>query len=212
MSRSTAFPYPLYLVISESFCQGRDLLDVAEQAILGGVDLIQLREKDDTVTDFLRKAKLLKELTDAYGIPLLINDNLFVAQAVDAAGIHVGQRDVDPIAISKQWNEASKLIGYSLEAKEQLQSPNIAFADYLGISPVFSTATKTDTLIEWGLGGIAWIRERTEKPLVAIGNMNKKHAKAVIEAGADCIAVVSAICGAPNPQKAAYELKNELLK
>jgi thiamine-phosphate pyrophosphorylase len=104
------------------------------------------------------------------------------------------------------------MIGYSIEHLSQLDNEQTAVSDYLGISPVFKTDTKTDTVTEWGLEGISKIRQLTEKPLVAIGNIHLGNAKAVINAGADCLAVVSAICGAEDPQKAAYELKNEILK
>ncbi|TYR31804.1 thiamine phosphate synthase [Sphingobacterium phlebotomi] len=211
MKRQSFFPYKLYLVISESDCKGRNLLEVAEQAILGGADIIQLREKNDRTDTFIRKAFQLKEITDKYQIPLIINDNLEVAKKVDPAGIHVGNNDLPPVEIRKQWDN-TKYIGYSIEFLEQLENEQAAVSDYLGISPVFSTPTKADTITEWGLEGIAEIRRLTDKPLVAIGNIHLHNVKSVVNAGTDCIAVVSEICGATNPQKTAYELKNEILK
>lgn len=206
------FPYKLYLVISEADCKGKNMMDVARQAMKGGVDIIQLREKKASVTAFTTKALQLKALADEYRVPLIINDNLMVAEHVNAAGIHVGNNDLPPADIRREWNAANKIIGYSIEYIEQLQNEQIESADYLGISPVFGTATKTDTVTEWGLEGIIAIRQLTGKPLVAIGNMQLNNVKAVIDAGADCIAVVSAICSAANPEKAAYDLKNEMLK
>lgn len=211
MKRQPSFPYKLYLVISESDCKGRDFLEVAEQAILGGVDIIQLREKNDSIDTFICKSYQLKEITDKYQVPLIINDNLEVAKKVDPAGIHVGNNDLPPVEIRKQWDD-SKCIGYSIEFLEQLENEQTAVSDYLAISPVFNTLTKTDTVTEWGLKGIAEIRQLTDKPLVAIGNIHLHNVKSVMNAGADCIAVVSEICGAMNPQKAAYELKNEILR
>lgn len=210
MKKQSAFPYKLYLVISQADCKGRNFLEVAEQAILGGVDIIQLREKNDPINTFVHKAFQLKEITDKYQIPLIINDNLEVAKKVDATGIHVGTKDVAPTAIRKQWG-TTKYIGYSIEHLDQLRSEQIPVSDYLGISPVFSTPTKTDTVTEWGLEGIKTIRRFTDKPLVAIGNLHRGNVKAVLAAGADCIALVSAICSATNPQKAACQLKNEIL-
>lgn len=212
MKLHSQFPYLLYLVISENDCKERDLFKVAKQAIFGGVDIIQLREKNSNENDFLEKAKQLKEITDKYNIPLIINDNFQIAQQVKAAGIHVGTSDLSPVIIREQWKEEKKIIGYSIEYLEQLNNNQTELSDYLGISPIFKTDTKKDTITEWGLDGLTKIRQLTNKPLVAIGNMNLKNAKAVQNAGADCIAVVSAICGASNPEKAAYELKNELLK
>lgn len=207
-----SFPYQLYLVISEADCAGKNFLQVAEQAILGGVDIIQLREKNDSPELFLQKAQQLLEITDKYGIPLIINDNIEVAEKVSSAGIHVGNSDTAPTYLRQIPLIKDKIIGYSVEHLIQLESEETAVSDYLGISPVFKTNTKTDTITEWGLEGIAKIRQLTEKPLVAIGSVHLKNAKAIIHAGADCLAVVSAICSAENPQKAAYELKNEILK
>lgn len=206
------FPYQLYLVISEADCVGRNFLQVAEQAILGGVDVIQLREKNSSTDSFLVKAQQLIELTDKYSVPLIINDNIEVAEKVNAAGIHVGNSDASPVYLRQQPLLLHKIIGYSIEYLSQLDNEQTAVSDYLGISPVFRTDTKTDTITEWGLEGIKTIRQLTEKPLVAIGHIHLGNAKEVMNAGADCLAVVSAICGAPDPQKAAYQLKNEILK
>lgn len=212
MDFDTSFPYQLYLVISEQDCRGINYLHVAERAIIGGVDIIQLREKELTTHLYLAKARQLKEITDKYGIPLIINDNLEVAQELGAAGIHVGNHDISPSHIRKAWYSPRPLVGYSIENLEQLKNEQIPLSDYLGISPVFNTETKKDTITEWGLEGIVNIRQRTDKPLVAIGNIHIQNARRVIQAGADCLAVVSAICGSENPEKAAFELKNEILK
>lgn len=206
------FPYQLYLVISEADCKGKNFLKVAEQAILGGVDIIQLREKNDSTELFLQKARQLIEITEKYNIPLIINDHIEVAEKVNSAGIHVGNSDTPPTQLRQHPFIKNKMIGYSIEHLSQLDNEQTAVSDYLGISPVFKTDTKTDTVTEWGLEGVSKIRQLTEKPLVAIGNIHLGNAKAVINAGADCLAVVSAICGADDPQKAAYELKNEILK
>lgn len=205
------FPYALYLVISQEACKGKDMIQVAEQAIQGGVDIIQLREKKVSEQLFLKRAQQLMEITEKHGVPLIINDNPKVASKVGAAGIHVGSKDIQPTALREQAHFKKKLIGHSIEYLAQLDNGQAAVSDYLGISPVFRTATKRDTVTEWGLEGIGKIRELTPKPLVAIGNLHIQNAGTVIRAGADCIAVVSAICGADNPQKAAYELKNTIL-
>ena len=205
------FPYRLYLVVSEDACVGRDIIWVTEQAIKGGVDVVQLREKHLSATDFSTSALRLKELLERYNVPLIINDNLEVAKAVNAAGIHVGNSDIPPSKIKQLWPECGT-VGYSIEYLEQLYTPEIQHSDYLGVSPVFSTLTKTDTVTEWGLEGILNIRALTSNPLVAIGNMNAYNARNVIRAGADCLAVVSAICGAEDPAKAAEALRNQIEK
>lgn len=205
------FPYRLYLVISEEDCKGKDILSVAEMAIKGGVDIIQLREKKCSTSDFVIKANRLSELLSKYNVPLIINDNIEVAITNNASGIHVGNNDIPPSKIRSIWPK-DKIIGYSIEYIEQLTNAEIVHADYLGISPVFSTQTKLDTITEWGLEGIRDIRSRTDKPFVAIGNMNEENAFSVMKAGANCIAVVSAICAANDPTKAAYAIRNEIEK
>ena len=208
---ANSFPYKLYLVISEEACKHDHFLTVAEQAVKGGVDLVQLREKNASTATFQQKAFQLKEILDRYQVPLIINDNLEVARQVEAFGIHVGTSDIPPTQIRKQW-ENVQCLGYSIEDLQQLECLETKTADYLGVSPVFKTDTKTDTIIEWGLSGVEKIRSLTQKPLVAIGNMNVENANEVIKSGADCIAVVSAICAAQNPAKAAEQLRNEIEK
>jgi thiamine-phosphate pyrophosphorylase len=136
---------------------------------------------------------------------LIINDAVDVALEMGAEGIHVGRSDEPPSSIRRRW---PKCIGYSLEFLEQLESEEVKVADYLGISPVFSTPTKTDTVTEWGLSGIRKIRSLTRLPLVAIGGIHAHNAEAVLAAGADSLAVVSAICSAENPAAVAAHLKS----
>jgi|GEM_PF-3852920 len=157
------FPYPLYLVISENDCIHHPFEIVLEEAILGGVDIIQLREKDCSNKDFLVKAKRTKAITDRYGIPLIINDNIFVAKEIEAFGVHVGNTDTPPTEVRKLLGSKS-IIGYSLEYWEQLESNESLCADYLAASPIFSTTTKTNTVTEWGLEGITK-NEMIEKEL-----------------------------------------------
>jgi thiamine-phosphate pyrophosphorylase len=205
------FPYRLYLVTNDTACLGRNMFQIVEAAIKGGVDLVQIREKNLTTQAFLLKALKMKELLDKYNVPLIVNDNLEVAMACNAAGMHVGNSDISPVEIRKVW-PACNLIGYSIEAETHLQNEAAAAADHFGISPVFGTKTKIDTIIEWGLAGVRKIRSATTKPLVAIGNINAANAADLIMAGADCLAVVSAICSAANPAKAAEEIRNEIEK
>lgn len=205
------FPYRLYLVVAEENCGGKNMPDLVEQAVLGGVDIVQLREKKIAAAEFIQRALQLQEVLAKYNVPLIINDNLDVAKQVDAFGIHVGNSDLPPTQIKSLWSNCQS-IGYSIEYLEQLETQESHVADYLGISPVFATPTKTNTVTQWGLDGIQTIRSLTTKPLVAIGNMNTGNAYNVIKAGADCIAVVSAICGAPDSLKAAHEIRTQIEK
>lgn len=200
------FPYKLYLVTDEKACLGRDFFWVVEQAVLGGVDLVQLREKDLPYAEFLEKAFRLKELLDQYAVPLIINDNLSIAKEVGAFGIHVGVNDLSPIKIRKQWPDVG-LLGYSIEEEAQIHSNDAAVSDYWALSPIYATPTKTDTVTEWKEEGVGNIALKTEKPLVAIGGINKNNISSIRQAGASGVAVVSAICSAQDPRRAAEELK-----
>lgn len=200
------FPYRLYLVTDTKACLGRDLLWVTEQAVKGGVDLVQIREKEISDDAFLEKAIQLKEMLDTYKVPLIVNDRLAIAIQSKAAGIHVGANDLSPMKIKEQWHEC-QILGYSLEWLDQLNTKEVLVSDYIALSPVFSTITKTNTITEWGLEGIEQVRALTDKPIITIGNMNATNAADVIKAGADCLSVVSAICSANDPQAAAVEIR-----
>lgn len=206
MCLNPVFPYSLYLVLSEKDCHHLPWLEVAEQAVKGGVDIIQLREKECSFEEYLSKAEQLKKLTDTYNIPLIINDSVEVAIAVQSWGIHVGRADVQPSEIVKQAN-APKYIGWSLEVIEQLQSEELEFVHHFGISPVFYTRTKMNTVAGWGVNGVKELRKLTSKPLIAIGGINETNVQPVLESGADSIAVVSAICSSKDPYEAAKRLK-----
>src|SRR5262245_27120917 len=115
------FPYRLYLVTDERACLGRDLIRITEAAVMGGVHVVQLREKDLDQKDFVAKALRLKEMLDRYNVPLIINDNLTVARTCHAAGIHVGNSDRSPVDIRREWIE-HPLIGYSIEEEAHVTS------------------------------------------------------------------------------------------
>ncbi|MCE7056280.1 thiamine phosphate synthase [Algoriphagus sp. AGSA1] len=203
------FPYKLYLVVSEAACK-KDFLHVIGQAIQGGVDIVQYREKGLNPEEYASKALQVKEITDKYNVPLIINDSVSVAKKINAFGIHVGNSDIAPTVIREIWKDC-QCLGYSIEYMNQLESKETAAADYLGVSPVFSTPTKIDTITEWGIEGMKTIRKLTTKPLVAIGGLNQSNVSEVMNAGADSIAVVSAICAADDPREAAYSLKGILM-
>jgi len=205
-----AFNYKLYLVTDQKACLRKDFFQVVEAAVKGGVDIVQIREKMLNEKDFLEKSLRLKDLLDTYGVPLIINDSLAVALESKAAGIHVGNSDLSPVKIRTEM--PAGIIGYSLEHIDQLNCTNTAVADYIALSPIYTTATKTDTITEWGLEGIGLVRLLTTAPLVAIGNIHAGNAAAIVGAGANCLAVVSAICSADDPERAAATIRNEIEK
>jgi len=206
---SDTFPYKLYLVTDEAACLGRDFFWVVEEAIKGGVDLVQLREKHLPEKDFIYKAQKLKALCQRYSVPLIINDHPHVAKFIEADGLHIGQNDAKMEVVKEMLGHGFP-VGLSLEREAELSNKASDAAWYFGVSPIFSTPTKADTYTEWGLEGLKRLRGLTSKPLVAIGNIKISNAREVMEAGADCLAVVSGICSAAHPGKAAEEFKKEI--
>jgi thiamine-phosphate pyrophosphorylase len=195
----------LYLVTDEQACLGRDLYWVVEEAVKGGVSIVQLREKNLPTHAFIDRALRMKELLTPYGVPLIINDRVDVALASDANGVHVGQTDM-PYEEVRQVLPRGKLIGLSAERKEDVLRAEEWDINYLAVSPLFSTPTKTDTHIPWGMEGLQWVRTHSRHPLVVIGGLNSRNVPEARAHGADSIAVISAICSAPSPRQAAQAL------
>ena len=195
----------VYLVTDRSLTRGRPLASVVEAAVRGGATCVQLREKELDTKEFLAQALMLGRLLEPLGIPLVINDNIEVALACRASGLHLGQGDLSPDE-ARELLPADVFIGWSVEtAADVLRSASMP-VDYLGVSPVFATPTKTDTKAPWGLAGLRQVRSLTGLPLVAIGGIHTGNAGDVLRAGADGLAVVSAICAADDPAAAAREL------
>lgn len=195
----------LYLVTDSALSRGRSLLEVVEAAVQGGVSCVQLREKHLPTRDFVAQALALRPLLQRHRVPLVINDRIDVALACEADGVHLGQSDM-PVEAARRLLPAQVFIGWSVETPDDVARAHTLPVDYLGVSPVFATPTKTDTLRPWGLEGLQQVRQRTALPLVAIGGIHAGNAQQVLQAGADGLAVVSAICTADSPQAAAAEL------
>ncbi|MCP3952422.1 MAG: thiamine phosphate synthase, partial [Desulfobacterales bacterium] len=155
---------------------------------------------------FIDTAKEIQTGLAPHRIPLIINDRVDVALAAGADGVHVGQSDMPP-ETARRLLGPDAIIGLSVETWEDVTAAQLLDVNYLGISPVFATPTKTDTGTPWGLEGISRIKRFSRHPLVGIGGLDASNAASVIKAGADCIAVVSAICAAPDPFAATTQLK-----
>jgi len=197
----------LYLVTDRVLCGNRSLEGVAHQALVGGAACIQLREKDVSTRFFVEEARKMKALTVRFRVPLIINDRIDVALASGADGVHIGQDDM-PYAEARRLMGPKAIIGLSVETWNDVVEAEALDVNYLGVSPVFETPTKTDTKGNWGLEGLARIKAYSHHPLVAIGGLNASNAKEAVMAGADCIAVVSAICAAPDPLLASREIND----
>jgi thiamine-phosphate pyrophosphorylase len=196
----------LYLVTDQPSLKGRALIDVVQAAVLGGVTCVQLREKHANSRDFYAQAVALMELLAPLNIPLIINDRLDIALACGAPGVHLGQSDI-PVAVARKLLPPEVFIGWSVENMDEVVHSAMLPVDYLGVSPVFATPTKTDTATPWGLEGLQRIRAVTDLPLVAIGGIHPSNASAVLQAGAHSLAVVSAICSADDPRAASQQLR-----
>lgn len=195
----------LHLVTDSALCGVRDLLSVVEAAVRGGASCVQLREKTLETRAFVERARALKALLASLGVPLIVNDRLDVALACGADGVHVGQADM-PASVVRRLMPAA-LIGLSVETLEQLRTAETEPVDYYGVSPVFATPTKNDAAPALGLDGLRAMRALTRRPLIAIGGIDAGNVAEVMAAGADGVAVVSALCAAPDPLNAARRLR-----
>lgn len=198
--------FRLYLVTDQASLAGRALCDVVVAAVQGGVTCVQLREKHLNSRDFVAQAMALKKLLAPYGVPLVINDRIDVALACGAQGVHLGQSDMS-VQQARQLLPPEVFIGWSVETMDDVVRSASLPVDYLGVSPIHATPTKTDTLSPWGLEGLKQVRLATKLPLVAIGGIHCGNGRDVMSAGADGLAVVSALCAAPDVRAAAAELR-----
>ncbi len=200
------FDLSLYVITDPYLSKGRSHMEVVEKAIAGGATMIQLREKESTSLDFYRLAKEVVSATKKQGVPLIINDRVDIALAVDAEGIHVGQKDL-PAPVVRKMIGKDKILGVSAGNIEEAKIAEKEGADYIGVGAVFSTATKSDARQAIGLERLQTVAKSVNIPAVAIGGINHDNVEAVIQSGVDGVAVVSAIVAAENIQKAAEEMK-----
>ncbi len=196
----------VYAVTDRTWLNGNTLEQQVEQAIKGGATLIQLREKELSYTAFLEQAIQLKKVTDKYHIPLIINDNVDVAKAVNAEGVHVGQKDMEAGAVRQKLGE-NKIIGVSVQTVEQALLAQKQGADYLGVGAVFSTSTKLDAS-EVSFETLQKICDAVSIPVVAIGGINAQNIMQLKNSGINGVAVVSAIFAQKDIIQATKELTN----
>jgi thiamine-phosphate pyrophosphorylase len=198
--------YSLYLVTDRDMIGSRSLSDMILAAVRGGVSIVQLREKKCSTREYVELAITLKSLLADSGVPLIINDRIDVVMASGADGVHVGQSDM-PYPVARKILGPGAIIGLTIESEEQALAAEQLDADYLGVSTIFPTPTKTDTEFVWGVEGLKKLRAISRHQLVAIGGLNTSNAAEIISTGADGVAVVSAICGAEDPESSARELR-----
>lgn len=200
----------LYVITDERSGRGRSHLQIAEAAIRGGADVVQLRDKEAPGGRLYEVALRLRKLTRESGVPFIVNDRLDVALAAGADGVHVGRHDL-PASAARKVLGPGRILGVSAETVEEAVAAEKDGADYLGVGPVFEArGTKSDAGEPLGLELIANIRRHCRLPIVAIGGINAENARKVREAGADAAAVISAIAWADDMEKAARGLKLHL--
>ena len=199
----------LYLVTDRALSRGRKTAAIVREAVAGGVTCVQLREKNCGTREFLEEARAAQAALRGTGVPLIVNDRVDVALAIGADGVHLGQQDM-AIADARRLGPPGWIIGVSAETVADAVRAEKEGADYIGVSPVFATPTKTDAAPPLGLSGLRHMRAATKIPLVAIGGIHAGNARDVIRAGADGLAVVSAIVAADFPREAAGQLRQEI--
>ena len=199
--------FGVYLVTDAGLSGDRSTPEIVEAAVAGGVDVVQLREKGTTARERYELGTDLRALTRDAGVPLIVNDRIDLAAAVDADGVHLGDDDL-PVSVARERLGPDAIVGRSVSTPSAAREAEAAGADYLGVGAVYGTDSK-DTSPEQsnvGLDRIRAVREATDLPFVGIGGVTPENAAAVVEAGADGVAVISAITGADDPETATRDL------
>ena len=202
--------YSLYLVTNSKKKRNQEFLDIIEESIKGGVSIVQVREKELDLIPFYEKAKAVKEITDKYNIPLIINDRLSIAIGLGADGAHVGQDDIDG-SIARDILGPDRILGISAQTVEQAKKAEKDGADYIGCGAVFPTSTKEDA-DSVSIEEFKKIKEAVNIPVVAIGGIKIDNVKDLKGTNADGISVVSAIMDAEEPKEASEKLLEEFKK
>ncbi|MBI2173830.1 MAG: thiamine phosphate synthase [Candidatus Omnitrophica bacterium] len=197
--------WQLYVILDLCACTGRSWIKLAEAAISGGADALQLRDKQGSTSSLMDAAKRILPLARRARIPLIINDKADVAFAVGADGVHLGQEDL-PTNAARRLLGKHRIIGRSTHNLQQAKQASSEEVNYIGFGPIFSTPTKP-SYKEVGLSLIQTVMDHVKIPVVCIGGIDEKNLPAVLESGARCVAVVRAVCAAANPKTATRKLK-----
>jgi len=200
--------WDLYLITEESLSAGRKSIEVVKKAAAGGVDVIQLREKNLALREKFQLGKKIKKICQEYKIDFIVNDRVDLALALDADGVHLGQSDL-PLRSARRILGPDKIIGLSAWRAEEIAQAEADGADYLGVGSIFKTKSKKLSSAKNGIGlkRIGMIRKQTKLPLVAIGGLNRQNSAQVIKNGADTISVITAITKAEIIAAEAAEFK-----
>jgi thiamine-phosphate pyrophosphorylase len=198
-----------YLVTQSDLSAGRSTEDVVDAAIAGGIDVVQVREKDSGGREQLAIANALREPTANADVPLIINDRVDIAAAAAADGVHLGDDDI-PVEVARDQLGEDAIIGRSVSTPEAAREAEAAGADYLGVGAVYTTQSKDvdDDNQAIGLERVEAIADAVDIPFVGIGGVTADNAADVVAAGADGVAVITAITEADDPEAATRELND----
>lgn len=199
--------YSIYLVTDRGMLRDKSLYKAVEEAIKGGVTILQLREKDAGSGEFYNIALEMKKLAGRYGVPLIVNDRLDIALAVDADGLHIGQEDL-PLEVARALLGPGKILGYSVSNQAEAVYGEKNGADYLGAGPVYHTGSKVTAVEPIGAEGLKRIKESVSIPVVGIGGIGTYNIDEVKRTGIEGISVISAILAKNDIEAAARELKS----
>lgn len=199
--------YGLYVITDEGISHGLSHVEIARKVAEGGADVIQLRDKARTSKDMLSIAIQIKEITRSAGIRFIVNDRLDLARAADADGVHLGQEDL-PVPFARRVAPKGFIIGTSVRTVQEALLAESEGADYIALSPIFDTPTKSDAGPGKGLEMLKEIKSAVSIPVIAIGGIGKGNVRQVMDAGADGVAVISAIVGQKDIVKATAEMRS----
>ena len=199
--------YDLYVITDETISRGLSHVEIARQAISGGADAIQLRDKTCGCRELARIGREISRITHKTGTLFVVNDRLDAAIACGADGVHLGQEDLC-VDVARQLAPAGFVIGVSVGSVEDAVRAEVEGADYIAVSPVFSTGSKQDAGPGHGLSVLRAIRARVSCPVIAIGGINLSNVEEVVRAGADGVAAISAVVGSPDITAAAREMRS----
>lgn len=208
MMRPT-FDLAVYLVLDPGLCAGIGMVETARRAVAGGATMVQLRDKDGGTARMIETGRALKTALAGTGARIIVNDDVAAAVEIGADGIHIGQGDMK-VAEARRLIGPDAILGLTVETPELAAQADPMLVDYIGAGPVFATPTKLDHKTPVGFDGLATQIAASPVPAVAIGGLKAPHVAAALAAGALGVAVVSAICGQPDPEQAARILRQEV--
>ncbi|OCL25528.1 thiamine-phosphate diphosphorylase [Orenia metallireducens] len=195
MNKQERLTTDLYCITAEKFSLGRSNIEVVEEMIAAEVKVIQYREKKKKMLYKYEECKKLREMTRKAGVTFIINDDIHLAMAIDADGVHIGQEDLPLEEVRKLLGE-DKIIGLSTHSPQQAEDAVKRGADYIGVGPIFKTYTKEDVCDPVGLEYLEYVANNFEIPFVAIGGIKEQNVEQIISLGAKCVSMVTEIVGA----------------